>query len=164
MGRRRSGPSSRLTFDGLLDRSYSLVVEVDAEDPRVSGELKHDALHVGTIAGAMLRAEPEPHEDLVARRGHEGSPGSPTREVDVAVGERGVSHPRADVADRTDHVGAQLLGPVPLSRCGVSQGRPPYELERGNERGDRYAVDPRADERTEPLPVGADERVQVEAC
>ena len=50
-----SGPGSRLTFDGLLDGAYGLVVEVDAEDPSMSRELEHDALHIGTIAGAMLR-------------------------------------------------------------------------------------------------------------
>ena len=87
MGRGRSGPSSRLTFDGLLDRTYGLVVEVDAENPSMSRELEHDALHVGSIACAMLRTEPEPHEDLVARRGHERPGGGPAREVDVPVGE-----------------------------------------------------------------------------
>src|SRR5665811_2184709 len=119
-----SGPGSRLTFDGLLDGTYGLVIEVDAQDPRVACDLEHDALHIGTIAGAMLRTEPEPHEDLVARGGDERPPGRPAREVDVTVGEGRVANPRADVADRADHVGAELLGPVPLSRCGISQGRP----------------------------------------
>src|SRR5450759_872912 len=146
-----SGPGSRLTFDGLLDGTYGLVIEVDAQDPRVACELEHDALHIGTIAGAMLRTEPEPHQDLVARRSDQRPPGSPAGKVDVPVGQRGVAHPCADVADRTDHVGAELLGPVPLSRCGIGQRRAPYELERGDERGDRYAVDPRADQRAEPL-------------
>ena len=87
MGRGRSGPGPRLAFDGHLDRAYGLVIEVDAQDPRVAGELEHDPLHVGTIAGAMLRAEPEPHEDLVARGGDERPAGRPAREVDVPVGE-----------------------------------------------------------------------------
>ena len=82
-----SGPGSRLTFDGLLDGTYGLVIEVDAQDPRVACELEHDALHIGTIAGAMLRTKPEPHEDLIARRGHERPGGGPAREVDVPVGE-----------------------------------------------------------------------------
>src|SRR5664280_440694 len=158
-----SGPGSRLTFDGLLDRAYGLVVEVDAEDPGVARELEHDALHVGTIAGAVLRTKPEPHEDLVARRSHERPRGRPAGKVDVPVGQRGVADPGADVADRADHVGAELLGPVPLPGRGIGKRRPPYKLERGNESRDRYAVDPGADQRTEPLPVGADERVQVQA-
>jgi hypothetical protein len=66
-----SGSRPRLTFDGLLDRSYGLVVEVDAEYAGVAGELEDDPLDVGAVAGAVLGSEPETHEDLVARRGCE---------------------------------------------------------------------------------------------
>ncbi len=110
----------------------------------------------------MLGAKPQPHEDLVARRDHQCPPGGPAREVDVSVSEGRVSHPRADVADRADHVGPELLGPVPLSGGGISEGRAPYELERRDQCRNRYAVDAGADERPEPLPVGADERLQVQ--
>jgi hypothetical protein len=48
------------------------------------------------------------------------------------------------------------LGPVTLTRLCIGEGGSTHELYRGDEREDGYAVDPRADHRPQPLPVGAD--------